>query len=266
MTMTKNSGSDQENKKQPATQEAPALTNQEILQKLSEVQSELTAMKAQPQAVQNSGSGLNDLDIAKIAAIIAQTQKALVTKDPDYENGVQEEDVPLEDWDEKGVRFCCPLVGYLIQDDIRKGHRVKLPYNKKEVFFNYAATRITGVGKHNQTAAISVFRSNSHKLTKWLREHTLYGSMFYETSTEAINSDASKALRMASIMRHLQSLEVHDLFRRCKDYGLDASEDAGVMRGKIAYAMIEKEIETEATRSKMALDDTYKSTLLLGRE
>jgi len=261
MTMTKNTGSDPE--KKPGATDRTVVTNEEVLAQLAAVQAQLKEYQKAAPAAQTGG--LTPDDIAKIAAIVAQTQKVINPKDIDFEAGIDEQDVPVEDYDPIGVRFCCPLVGYLIVDDMRKGHRVKLPYNKKEVFFTYAATRRTRTGKYEQLAPLSVFRSNSHKLTEWLRSHTLYGIMFYETSNEAINADATKAIRLASIMKSLQQLELHDLFRRCKEYGLEMSEDASVMRGNIAFAMIQREIDGEAEQARASLAETFKSSQLLGR-
>jgi hypothetical protein len=264
MSIKKNTEPD--NKGGDKKEETPRVNTADVLEQLLALKEELANLKKTSPPTVFPGK-FSEEDIASIAAIIASRQKPSgPQRDINYDEGIEEEDIPTEDWDPKGVRFCCPLVGYLIQDDLRKGHRIKLPYNKKEVFFEYAATRVTQVGKYEQAAPLSVFRSHSHKLTKWLREHSLYGIMFYETSNEAMNADASKALRMASIMKALQPLELHDLFRRCKEYGVEMSEDAAVMRGKIAYAMISKEIESEADRSKAILDDNYKSSVLLGRE
>lgn len=212
------------------------------------------------------GGGLTDADIAKIAAIVAQTQKVLNPKELNYEAGIYEEEIPLDDWDEKGVRFCAPYVGYLINDDRRKGQVVRLPYGKKEIFFTYAATRKVQVGKNFQLAPLSVYRSQSKKETEWLRNHSFYGFLFYESSNEAMNADASKAIRLANIMKMLQPLELHDLYRRCKDYGVAISEDGPAMRANIAVKMIEKEIEGEKQASMDTLAETYKSAKLLGRE
>lgn len=212
------------------------------------------------------GGGVNHMDVATISAAILESRKLLGKEDVDYGAGIAVEQIPVDDWDEKGVRFCAPLVGYLINDDRRKGHRVLPPFGVREIFFEYVATKRTRAGKYEQVAPICAFESHSKAQIKWLREHSLYGIMFFETSTQAANVDASRAMRMSTYLQVVKNYELNDLMKRCKEYNLPMSEDAQVMRTNIAYKMAELEIENEKKISLQALEDSHKESLLLGNK
>lgn len=252
MTLIKNTDSEENQDKDVSLQNALEQITK-LTQKVEDIQK---------QNAGKSSGGLSAEDIAVIiASVVSQTRN-----ESNNPNQNREEQPSPDDWNEKGVRFCAPYVGYIISDKIEKGQIVNLPYNKRHIFFTYAATRKVQTGKHFQLSPLSVYRSQSKKEIEWLRTHPLFGYMFYESSNEAMNTTASKAIRLANIMKMLQPLELHDLYRRCKEYDVLISEDGPAMRANIAVKMMEKEEQGEAETSKRMLDETYKSSLLLGRE
>lgn len=209
-------------------------------------------------AATSGSSGFSKENAEMISMAVAQAMKMVNPKEIDSEIGMAEEEIPPGDYDKKGTRFCCPLVGYIVSDDIRRGQRVILPYKKKEVVFEYVSTRRIRTGKYEQIHPYSAYTSNSHRLTKWLREHSLYGTMFYETSTEAVHVDARKASRMADVMRNVRGYELRDLLKRCDEYGVSHTEDPNVMKQNLAYAIVMKEIDGEAESQRRSLEETYK--------
>lgn len=216
---------------------------------------------------EKTGAQTTSMDVAMIAGVINESRKlADGDKDVDYNAGIRVDQMPKDDYDPKGVRFACPFAGYFICDDIRKGHIVKMPFGKKGIFFEYLNTRIIKTGKYDQIAPISIYQSNSKAEIKWLREHSLYGAMFFESTRGATDADASKAARMAGVLQSLSGLELTDILGRAREYGVPLSEDPQSMKVNIAFEMVKREIAFEAQQSEKALQETYKSELLIGRK
>jgi hypothetical protein len=202
------------------------------------------------------------LDADAIVKIIEATRRE-TDKDLDYNAGIKVEDIPKDDWEEKGVRFCAPFAGYCLVDDIRKGQRVILPYNKRFIFFEYGATRRMQQGKYEGVSVYSAYTSHSKKEIEWIRNHSKFGIYFYESSTEAMNADAQKAARLSRIMTVLNAYEMDSLLKRCKEYGVAMGEDAAVMRSHLAFKMMEAEIKLETLQMEKNFQDQYKTQLML---
>lgn len=240
------------------------IRNAELLAIVAQLQKDLAEMKKEkstPTAMPMS-SGMSPEQFKQFIEATKESNK----KELDYEEGIYEEDIPTDDYDEEGVRFCAPFVGYVIVDDVRKGKRVKLPWGKKSAFFEYAATRKIQQGKYEATAPFSVYRSHSKKEIKWLREHTNYNLMFYESSTDAVNVDLLKIQKLGRIMTLLKNYELHDILKRCREYEVPISEDAARMRMQLAYKMADRELESEGIKAKQTLEATSKEALILGQE
>lgn len=254
----------EENPNQEQAPKAEHHLSEDQMKLIKQLSDKIASLEQKLAEKENVGSKTGVNDVASIAALITEARKiADGDKDVDYSSGIRPEQVPVEDYNPKGVRFACPFAGYFICDDVRKGHIVKMPYGKKGIFFEYINTRIIKTGKYDQIAPIAVYESHSNAEIKWLREHSLYGAMFFESTRGATDADASKAARMANVLRALSGLELHDILARAKEYGVALSEDPQQMRVNIAYKMVQKEIEFANERSKQALQETYKSELLL---
>jgi len=210
---------------------------------------------------ENQSQSLNPKMLESILEKFAQANSGRSMKDDDAE--IQP---PLSDYDEVGVRFCAPKIGYFIIDDKRKGRVERLPFNKKGVFFEHAATRIMQVGKYQATAPISVYRSHSKAEIAWIREHSRYGTEIYESSTEAAHADAVRMARLANIMQAIQNYELPDLMKVAKENNVAISEDSNALRTNIAFAILDRELAAENMQTKKTLEETYKHSVLLGKK
>jgi len=231
---------------------------QNLFAEMKRLKEELEELKKRELAQEKLPAGITGEQLQKILEVVTINQK-----DIDYSQGVQEEAIPVEDYVKEGVAFFAPFSGYVISGDIRKGVPVKLPFNKKSIFFEWATSRRIQQGKYDGISHISMYRSHSKKEIEWLREHSFYGSYFYETSKSMANLDAQKASRVAEIMSYLKSMDLNDLYKRADEYGIQKSEDVASLRGNIAMKMWEAEDKQniEAARTKIAMVD--KETLLL---
>jgi len=189
----------------------------------------------------------------------AQILKAVKEKgDVDFDEGLEEQEIPIEDFDEVGVVFYTPCVGRILVDDKRKGRRVKLPYNKKFIFFEYEATRRMQQGKYEAIAPFSKYRSHSKKEIEWLRNHTDYRITFYESSTEAANADILMMKKLTRIMTTLVNYTLPDIIKRCKEYNVMPSDDPQIMRHHLAIAMAKKELESEGVVTEVIVKSNQK--------
>lgn len=240
-----------------------AQSNEELLKIIKTQSDQFNALQEQVKSLQEKQTSLGSAEVlAQALASFASKQKE---KDLDYEAGIPEEEIPEGDFIKEGVRFCAPFVGYVISDDKRKGQRVILPYGKKIIEFDYTATRVTQSGKHQNSHPISAYISRSHKEVEWLRKHSLYGIMFYETTTEAANADAIKATRLATIMNHIKDYEMPDLMARAQENGVAINEDTSRMRMNLAFKILEKELEAEQLQVSKTLEENFRASVLAGK-
>ena len=254
-----NPESEKENNGQNPGQDNAAISRQieALNQKLLELQLE---KETAPQKTQ----GLTKDDIMLLGKVFAESIKESNKKELDFEAGVDESQLEPGDWDEKGVRFCCPRVLYVITDDKRKGKRVTIPNNKKVIFFNHIGTRIIEQGKYNSTAPICAYRSHSKKEIAWLKEHALFNVEFYENANAVKSIDSTRILRMTNIMQVLKNLELPDLMKMCAGNDVPQTpEDPAVMRFELATKIVNKEMNLEQARTVLTMEEAYKADLLL---
>lgn len=238
------------------SKKSPVVTNEDLLAKLNQAMDRIAQFEAAQKnpAIQDankqmiSNAGWTGDDVMKLITQINQKNKEI-----DYETGILEEQIPADDYDEKGVRFTCPAVGYVLVDDVRKGMRIVLPYNKKHILFKHAGTRKIESGKHKVLFPFSVYRSHSKKEIEYIRNHTMYGTLIYESSGAAATVDAKKMARAAVIINQLKQYEHPDLIKLCRDYQVPVNDDPGVMRMQITLSMVEKEFAQESLRSNASL-------------
>ena len=235
-------------------------SNEELLKIIKKQAEDTQKLQEQLKEIQASRATLSSADV--LAQALQSMASKQEKKELDYEAGIPEEDIPEDDFLEEGVRFCAPFVGYVISDDKRKGQRVVLPYGKKVIEFDYAATKVTQTGKHQNTHPISAYISRSKKEVEWLRKHSLYGTMFFETSTAAANADAVKATKLASIMTYLKDYEFHDLMARAKENGVPMNDDINVLKTNLAFKILENELKAQEEQVRRTLEDNYKAQTL----
>lgn len=212
-------------------------------------------------AAQNVAGGVSAEQIESIIKTVATAMKKDV--DIDYEAGITEEQIPPDDYDRHGVQFCVPYTGYVLADDIRQGQRVLLPYKKKFIFFVYNGTKRSGRGRYETSVAIATYTSYSKKEQQWLRDHTLYNTVFFENTTIASNQDVMDMQRLAEIMKVLGSLELPSLLRRCDENDVPKSNNIASMCHQVAHKILAKEKLQGIEKTKAVLEDVIKAKSLL---
>lgn len=203
----------------------------------------------------------NNIEMIKmLAEFNAANEKA---KELDFQGGIRQEDIPLEDYDEEGVVFCAPYTGYAIADDMRMGHRVVLPYNKPFIVFNLHNSKPIQEGKHVKLMNFAIYKSHSKKEAEWLRNFTFFNAYIYESTRGAMNFDVMKAQKLAKIMTTLARFEMPQLIARCKEYAIPINEEISVMRSMLAMKMADRELESDQNSTQRRLAELEKEKSLL---
>lgn len=242
------------------------LGQEQMMNIITQMKEELAELRKtnSVQAIPVQQSGSSD-DTAKIVEAAVRAALNSKDRDIDYAAGIDEAQIPEGDFDEIGARFASPFTGYLIVDDKRKGMRVKLPYNKESIFFEYAAARRMRQGRYEAIAPYSVYTSKSKKEIEWLRSHSHYGIFFYESATQAVGADVMKMQKLAKTMTQLQNYELIDLIRACRSYDIATGEDPAAMRAALAYAIVDKELAVQTASAQELLEQTNKEMLVSGK-
>lgn len=230
-----------------------------LLDLVKSMQGEIKTLKSQQL---NPAAGIKPEDIVKLMAQFSAESSRV--KEKDYRSGIQEEDIPLEDFDEKGVTFCAPFLGYVIADDRRKGFRVLLPYNKETILFYYQGeTRRFSSGKEEVLSVFSTYTSQSKKEQEWLRNHTFFNTMFYESTQGAKSFDIIKAQKLSKLMTMISHFELPQLIARCKEYSIPINVDKEIMRPMLAMEMADRELKSEQNSVQKRLLEIEKEKELL---
>lgn len=230
---------------------------EELVLKLQKQVADMQSKGAQPSQPTNVG-GLSAEQFQVFMDAVTNTKK----KDLDFEEGVDETMVPVEDFFPDGVSFFVPATGYVMSCDRRKGKVVKLPWNKKTIFFEHEGSKIRGQGKYQELAVISRYTSYSTKEIEWIRNHSMYGVLIYENTNNAMNVDMLKIQRLSKVITTLRSVDHIDLLKMCKNYNVQQGNDANVMRFQIAHEMVDREMKAEGMRTNTMLSIASKEALL----
>lgn len=244
-------------------EEIPSNQTDALLDVVKQLQGDIKRLKSEQSQNQ---SGISPSELAKILATYNAESRRVENKD--YRQGIREEDIPKDDYDEAGITFCAPFTGYVVTDDYRMGHRVILPYNKESIFFKYQGSRRFQTGKHQELMAFSTYTSRSKKEQDWLRRHTFFNTMFYESTRGAANFDVIKAQKIARIMTAISKFDLNQIVQRCKEYDIAISQDMDVMRTNLAFKMAERELDSErnATQVRLAEIEKEKALLMAGKK
>lgn len=233
------------------------VAQEDLFMLIQEQSKQMAELKEQLEAVKSNKN--NTLDASLIQKLIEGLKPAQVS-DKD-----EEITPPEDDYEVDGVRFCAPFVGYALVDDRRKGVRSLNPWNKKALVFKFASSKRVRQGKYEALSVYSTYTSHSKKEIEWIRSHSLYTIMFFESSMEAINADSIKAMKLANIYSVLKDQDYNQLLRTATDYKVKYQEDVHALRMNLAHAMAEAQMRKEEEASQKRLIEMSKDGLLVER-
>ena len=168
---------------------------------------------------------------------------------------VKQEDIDPEDQLEQGVTFFCHQTGHVIVDDKRQGHPVRTPFGEP-ILFQYQSTKSVKTGRETKLQTLSAYTSWSKMEVNWLKEHSLFGSMFFENHQHALSMDGRRAAILAQMMITLNTYEPHKINKIAKQNGIPASIDVAGLRLAIAIQQADKQIVAEDEANQIRLKKT----------
>lgn len=234
----------------------------ERLKKENEALKKAAAEKQQSANQNQIPAGITAEQLTEILKVFTQKKD----EEADLQAGVVAEKVPLEDIDQDGVVFYAPLSGYVISGDSRNGMAIKLPWGKKSIFFEHMHTKIIKTGKYDEVAPLSKYHSHSKREIEWLRNHSKFGVLFYESSPTMKIHEASKAARLADILAGIKELDLNEIVKRCNAEGVGINENIEDMKTGLAFKIFERELAHEKNNAKNRLEDSQKQALLLNKK
>ena len=236
------------------------VSQEEVLLALKKELEEVRALKKEMMTSQ--GQGYNT-PANGLAAEIAQAFKQIRqdSKELDYRAGIRADQIPKDDILEVPVVFFAPCVGTMVYDDNKNGMPVNAPYNA-EILFEYVATRKMGHGKDTQTIPLSRYKCTSKAICEFLRNHSNYGVKFYESANNLDENTLRKASRTSEIISVVKDYTIDQLMSTCKQYGVPFSDNYQAMKGSLAMAMAERELEREMAQQKALLEETQKRMMV----
>jgi hypothetical protein len=130
--------------------------------------------------------------------------------------------------------FISHKVLYVIVDGFVNNKPVKVPY--KPIVFKFQGAKKTGSGRDTNIFNFSTYVCKSRKELNFLKTHHLFGVMFFDNINKSKSIDTEYAIKLASAMKALQTVEAGRLIPMCKELGIDITSDADVhqMRAQIA--------------------------------
>lgn len=204
------------------------------------------------------------------AEMMKQLVEGLKEKSDSEKYGAQSGYVDVTDIDKddflgpgKEENFYAHKTGYVVVDDKRNGLPVQTPF-KNVIVFKYQATRKLGTGKDVQLFSYANYVCKSRKEAQWLRDHSMYGTMFFSRADTALNVDGRKAIKLAKFMTNMANLDQYALFNMAKQHGVEPGTDVQELRARLANKFAEKAMDEEKAASSAVLMETRKAEELMG--
>ena len=222
-------------------------SNEMLLKKINELESRLSGSN------NNAPKAISQEEM--MSTVVAAVTKANKTNTDTVIDGYFDPaNIDKNDHLETPVRFVAYLSGYVIVDDLRQGKAVRTPYNNV-IVFKYDSSVAVKTGKEHDVTHYATYFCESKKESEWLKAHSEYGFMFYDHLDSNIQAGGKRAMRLASAMRNIKTLNQHQLIRVCKDSDIPVGETS-YMRAAIAEFQVEKVLKEEKQNSKQMLQET----------
>lgn len=226
------------NEKQKPSAETPVNDSQaETIAKLQEQVAELLRNQQQ-----NQGMSITPEFLTNLVNSLGGPKEEVKTGQIEFGSYGSEVDVddvlPQEQW----VTFISHRVRYVIVDDKRHGQTIKAPIDK--IAFKYNSTKQVKNGKETDLINLCTYTCKSKKELEWLYNHSLFGVMFFNNISDALDADSDKASRMVKHLLALKGAGQHSLVTLAKERGIYNGEtDMNKIRSAIAKRLAEEEIE-----------------------
>jgi len=240
---------------------------EQLVETIQRMEREMAEMKASGQPVAVAAPGMISIDMVKQLMKEMRPEEKRQADVIDYTKAyLQNVDIDKDDFNEVGVTFCAYSTMYVVVDDKRNGANVLPPYGNR-IVFDYQATSKYKVGKYDEISTYCAHTSHSNKEIKWLREHTFFGSRFYEGAKEALSVSGEKAEVITRCMNRVNNMNQSDIVKYCKDpkYGVPITDDLRSMRVDLANKLADEEYGIKKQNRGIVERNTREDHLLENR-
>jgi len=210
----------------------------------------------------SQGVSSSKSDIDRLADILAQTVLDNKKDDDTKFNSNRTQD--KEDILDSPVIFYCPKEYYVIGGDKKNGKQVPPPQGP--IIFKYMHTIKKQTGKDIYIQQWCKLECWSKAELVFLKEHSTFGSMFYEKADPLIQTEDNRM--MVALMRKMSSLknvESYRILAMMKENGLPiGTDDVEAQKLMLATHMAKKKIAMVDGEFKTRVQDSEKERALLG--
>lgn len=176
---------------------------------------------------------------------------------------VPEQYIDEDDLMDEPAVFFCYKSGYAIVDDIRNGHSVRTPFGNV-IWFKYEASKKRQKGRETNHIHIAKYATRSQKEATWLRDHSMFGVIFFDRLGEASDELATKSALIAAYYDVYRNAKASELITYCQNMGIQPKDSPQTMRIALAQKRAEADLRDQKGRTQDQVETTAKEELIVG--
>jgi len=142
-------------------------------------------------------------------------------------------DLDPEDVLEEPDIFWAPGFNVVIGDDVKNGRAIPPPVNRV-VWFKPEGSKRVQRGKETDMQIFSKFKCHSKKEGEWLRNHTLYGIIFFLKGSTDTNIDVRYTQKLMEYANGMNNMESNRVVEEARKLGIVFTEEIPLLRLGIA--------------------------------
>ena len=160
---------------------------------------------------------------------------------------VRQEDIDLEDFMSDPKLFYSYHGYYSIYGDRRFNQDVATPYRRPIVFKYHSTKTLPGNDKFSNTKIhMSICSIHSKKEYQWMKDSSLSGIEFFETSGSLNGIDVSLASKLSEVNTRISGMSQQEVLSRAEAEGIPLDADVS----KVKHALINKLAQDEVAVSR----------------
>ncbi len=165
---------------------------------------------------------------------LKSSSKTESEKDMDYVQQIE------DDWLEEPVLFFAFCFNYLLFGDRKRGKETEPPYGP--LIFKPVIRQTIQKGRNKETVSVSTLKVQTQAEVDYLRGHSQFGILFYESLEGALGADPSWAITMSDAQRGVANLSDMQIVARAKQEGIVMKQSVELMRKELIEKTARKSI------------------------
>lgn len=153
----------------------------------------------------------------------------------------EEELDPTDLLDESAV-FWSYGHSFSIHSEARNGHNILPPFGKP-IRFEHSWTDFKGSGRDKTVLKVCVFKTDSKKVSEWIRRSPLFKNRIFENIKSVANIDMYFANKLAEAASTISGLEPQEVLRRAQNRNIEITGNFDDIRNKLIQDLAISEYE-----------------------